>query len=253
MWRRSYLLLAVLCVALLAPGVSSAQQAMPDVYTYVAEWAFPPAQWEAFTALWEKNFRPVLERFSADGTLMSWGTYATVVHEPQGMTHGLWFQANSIAALERVRTELVKSASDPVFATAVRHRDYLLRSLVHQGRSSKPGAGYLGVASFMVKPGQGEAWRQLWDKHVKPTYDQLLANGTITLYQLDVEQVHTEDPGLRFIAYVAPNAEAVDKVRAAIGAMFGGWAPEVFVAFGEAASIQAHRDFFARVVTYWHK
>lgn len=253
MSRRIYLLLSVLCLALVAPMVATAQE--PQTYTFVAEWAVPRAQWDEFTAFWEKNARPVLERLTADGTLVGWGIFASRVHLVDATTHGTWYWANSLAAGQRALDELLKLPPNPATAGA-KHRDYLLRSLIRKDRAAS-GSGYLWVGSVQVQPGKGQQWRELWEKYTKPVYDELQANGTISMYELVVEHVHTEDPGTRFVAYVTPSADGLDKVRAALAAAGEKRSAEenraIGAAFAEVTVAGAHRDFFARVSAYAHK
>lgn len=248
--------LVVLSVVLLVPLVARAQQQEQPVFTYVAAWAVPRNQWDAWTENWNKNVRPVLDRFATDGTLVSWGIYSTVVHEIDGLTHGIWFQASSIAALERVREELIKIPLNPAL-TPTKHRDWLLRSLIDQAKASRPSGGYLLVASRVVKPGKGQEWRNVWEKYAKGLYDEQFANGTITYYAVDEQQIHLEDPGLRYIVWITPTAEGLDKVHAAAAARSEKRSAEENRAIGEAfAEVSVpgvHRDYLGRVSAYWHK
>ena len=259
MVKRFLFVLGVVCLLLGLPGAAKAQQqaAEPAVYTYVAEWAVPRAQWDDFVANWEKNSKPILEKMSANGTLVGWGAYSTVIHEPDGFTHGAWWAATSIAGLEKVRDELIKQPPNAPLIAATRHRDYLLRSIFHGTRATGPASGYLWVSSSMVQPGKGQDWRAYWEKYSKPVYDQLLKDGTITYYSLDVEQVHTEPSGLRFVVYITPNADGVDKVTAAFAAETQKRSEAernaLGVAFGDMVVAGAHRDYFARVSSYWTK
>jgi len=256
MSKRIYLVLAVLLVGLLVPLVATAQQPEPPVYTFVALWNVPRAQWAEFTAFWEKNARPVLDRLQADGTIIGYGSFASVVHTEEGYTHGNFWETTSIAAVERALGELLKLPPNPATLGA-RHRDRLQRSLIYKARSAGPTSGYVWAGTTKVQPGKGREWRELWEKYAKPTYDELLANGTISRYVVEVEHVHTEDPGWRFIVYVAPNAEAVDKVRAAFVALGEKRSSEenraISDAFAEVTVAGAHWDFFGRVTNYAHK
>lgn len=246
MLRRIPLLLGGLALCLLVPVTAAAQQQPrePDVYTYVAQWGVARAQWAAATAQFDRLVRPVLERRVADGTLVGWGRFETVVHEENGMTHGNWWTATSIAGLERVREELIKLPPNPALAGAS-HSDLLLRSLISRGGATAPSSGYLWVAAFQVQPGKGQEWRDLWDRHVKPVFDELLASGAISSYSVDVEHVHTQNPGWRYIVYVAPNAEGVDKVRAGLVPFFQNRA--VMDEFNSVLVPGAHWDYFARI------
>jgi hypothetical protein len=255
MSKRFAFFMAVLCAAMILPAVASAQ-AEPPMYTFVAEWAVPRDKWDDFNAGWEKNSKPILERMSANGTLVGWGAFNAVIHLDGEITHGTWFAANSIGAIERVREELIKQPN-PAMASTTKHRDYLLRSIARGGRTAGPASGYLWVSSSVVQPGKGQDWRAHWDKYSKAVYDQLVKDGTITWYTVDAEQVHTEASGLRFVVYVTPNADGVDKVNAAFAAANQKRSEEerraIGSALGDMTVAGAHRDFFAKVSLYWNK
>lgn len=234
---------------------ASAQE--PTHYTFVAEWAIERNQWQEFTTHFEKNVRPTLERLMADGTINGWGAFEAIVHQPNETTHGTWWTATSIANLERARGELIKIPPSPSMANAKIHRDYLLRSLMRTARATAAASGYLWVSSSMVKPGQGQAWRENFEKYNKPTYDQLSSGGTVTYFAVDVEQVHTEDSGLRFVVYISPGVDGPDKVSATFGAVAQKRSAEerraIAETFANLTVPGTHRDFFARVISYAQK
>jgi hypothetical protein len=235
--------------------VAPAQQAQ-TMYTYVAEWAIPRAQWEEFTSAAQKNIIPALERLVADGTIAEFALTANAVHLEQGSTHTLWWTAPSFAGVHRVLDEMLKAPANPAQASA-RHRDRLLRSLVYR---SKPGSATSGFAELSVSytsPGKAQQWRELYDKYTKPVYEKLLADGVILGYGVDVELVHTENPAARYAWHLAPSAEAVDKVNAAFLAERQRRSPEeiraIGAAFAEATVGADHRDSLDRIVRYLHK
>lgn len=263
MSRRIYLLVALLCLPLLAPSFATAQQEEP-VFTRVGLWRVPRAQWDAWVEAFNQNTRPVLERLLAEGKITAWGNTDAVIHGEEGWTHKNWVQAPSIAGVESFVDALraVARALPPAerqrrqaeFAARIeKHRDYLLRSLIHRGRAASTTSGYLRVRYVQMKPGKGREWYGLWEKYFKPTYDELLANGTILMYEVQHEQVHTQNPRGRWIVYVAPSLEAVDKVRAAFAAVFQKEAPAMFAALNEVSVRSAHRGFFDRLLNYAHK
>jgi hypothetical protein len=244
--KRFGAILLGLCFFLL-PAVVAAQE--PTHYTFIAEWTVPRANWADFTANFEKNTRPVLDRRTADGTLVDWGSFENTVHTEEDSTHGVWWTSNTIAGIEKVRTELIKQAANPAMAGA-KHRDFFLRSALRNAKAAS-GSGYLTVSSTVIQPGKGREWRELWNKFTKPVYDQLLADGTILFYAIQVEDVHTQNPGLRFVVSITANAEAEDKVAAGFDADAQKRSAEERRALGAAfADTQvpgSHRDFFARI------
>lgn len=209
---------ALVCLAALMPAPAMAQQAAPVGYTYVAEWDAARDKWPEIAAYAEKAWRPLLERLVADGTLTDFGIYQTVVHEFGGVSNGLWWSAKSIANIEKARLEALKLPSAPGTAEA-RHRDYFLRSLVWKGRPGSGAGGYLRVATSVVQPGKGAQWLALWQKYNQPLWDEFVANGTVAAYGVQLEHIVIDDPGVRMVVGIFPNAEGLDKAQAASMAM----------------------------------
>ena len=246
------------CALLLSATDAAAQPATPTAFTFVAQWQVPRAQWANVAADFEKNSRPLLEKLAAAGTLIGWGFYETIVHTPDGETHGIWWSSPTLAGLERTRAELVRSgAASGSLTTATAHRDYLFRTLVGNGKGGSGTDAYLTVSTQVVKPGKGQEWRQLWEKNTKPDLDNLVAQGFVEGYSLDVEQVHTNTPGMRFIVSISPNVDAVDKAREALQASQAKLSPEerraTGLQFEALLEPGAHRDVHMRVIRYWNK
>ncbi len=192
----------------------------------VAEWQVPRAQWATFVTDFDKNTRPILEKLSAGGGLISWGAFESIVHTPDGYSHGVWWTGTSYAAMEKARRELVTaSAAATSLANATGHRDFFLRSIVN---ASKPasGEGYLAVSSYLLKAGKAQEWKALWEKGSKPVLDDLLAKGALIAYSVDVEDVHTDNPMWRMVVTVSPTAEADDQYVAAFDAASAKLTPE---------------------------
>lgn len=259
MARRSTSILLALSLTLLAPLVAFAQQAPPPqeppVFTFNPEWTIPRGMWDSLGKHFDRDIRPVLERRLADGTLLGWGRYQTVVHQPTGGTDGFWWSATSIAALERLTGELLPTAArNPAITAATSHTDGLYRSIIQRRRGAASGSGYLWVSATQVQPGKGQEYRELWEKYTRPTYDSLLAAGVITMYSLDVEQVHTQNPGWRYFYYVTATPDGVDKVGATFAALAQRRGPEMNRAIGdqfaEVTVAGAHWDFFGRVLSF---
>lgn len=248
----------MLCALLLAAGSVSAQQMEPTTYTFVAEWQIPRAQWANFVADFEKNTRPVLEKMAANGTLVAWGAFETIVHTEEGMTHGTWWSSNTVAGIESTRAELLKaSTASSSLGSATKHRDYYLRSLIGNGKAAAGTNGYLSVSSYLVKPGQGQEWRQMWEKNNKAIYDDLVAKGLVLGYSIDVEDIHTDNPGWRHVVSMSPNADAEDKIGAAFDAANAKRSAQeqqaMTAAMANVLEPGTHRDGYAKIIRYWHK
>jgi len=256
MSKRVSFLLVALAMLLLGPLAARAQQ-QPLPFTYVSTWTIPRAQWDDYVAFDKKNAQPILDKLMAEGTITSWGFYATNVHDEGGVTHGDWFQASSIADIEKALDALTKVARNPILSTSGKHRDYLLRSQFRNGKPARGTDGYLWGNYTQLKPGKAEEWRALFNTSIKPLLDGLVADGSFISYEVDAEVIHTDNPDGIYLTYIAPNAAGIDKFIAAVGARIAQGLPEERRAFAEAYAATtvpgAHRDFFARVLNYAQK
>jgi hypothetical protein len=243
----------LVCLGLLMPVAASAQQAAPTGYTYVAEWNAPRDKWVEVAAYAEKSWRPLLERLVADGTLTDFGIYETVVHSPEEMTNGLWWSSKTIAGIEKARLEALKIPPAPGLVVA-KHRDYFLRSLIWKSRPGSGSGGYLRVATSVVQPGKGAQWRALWEKYNQPFYEEQVANGTLSAYGVQLEQIVTDDPGVRMVVGIFPNAEALDKVQAASNALTEKRTQQerdaITAEFAQVTVPAASRTYLARITSY---
>ncbi len=252
MTRQLLLSIIVLLVLVLTSLASTAQQQEQTIYTYMAHWNVPRAQRAEATANAEQNVRPIMERMLADGTIESWGNEVRIIHEENGTTHGTWWAATSIAGLTRVRDELVKLPPNSALDNAG-HHDHLMESIIHRGKTTALTSGYLSVSIVKLQPGSGQTWRQLWEKYFKPTYDELLGNGTILSYQVASQYVHTEDPRWRYVWTVTPSAEAEGRVDAALEAVFEKDGTAIIADLNSVSIRSEHRDVFGRVLNYAHR
>lgn len=251
--------LALAAVSLSAPAVfaQTAPAAGPSGYTFVAHWQIPRAQWGQFAADVDKSTRPVLEKLAADGTLVNWGIFEYIVHQPDSPTHGIWWSAASNAAMEKARLELLPTAaSSSALTQATGHSDLLLNTVVANAKSGS-GTGYLSVSVQLTKPGKGREFRQLWEKNTKPILDDLVAKGTVSGYAVHAQGVHTDNPGLRWIVTIVPTAAADDQVGAAFDAVSEKLTPQERqtreLMMDNVIERAAHRDAYARIIRYWQK
>ncbi len=246
-------LLAALSLPAFLPLPAFSQQPEQPIYTFVASWAVPRAQWAEFASSWDKNFGPALDGMVAEGTIVEWGRSETVVHNKDGATHTVWWAARNLSGTQRVLGELIRLQPNPAMVAATRHEDLLLRSLIYRVRPGTLTAGYLQISHTQVQAGKSQQWRALWEKYSRPVLEELFANGTIAGYGIDVEHVHTGDPGGRFSWILYPNAEALDKAEAAFEAARQKSPMPTPNPFLEVTVPGAHRDMLERVVHFVRK
>ncbi len=254
--RNRMLSFVILVFALALAGVPAWAQGggseNQPLYTFVALWGVPRAQWGEVDKAREA-IKPVLDKLIADGTLVSYGGFAVVAHDLDGPTHGNFFQAHSRAgilkALEAITAQPANIA--PVFAAA-KHTDYFQQSTIHGARSGTFTNAYLRVISVQAKRGRMDDFLSLLRSQLKPIYDKLLADGTILSYAIDTQYVTLRDPDLVFSVGVAANAEAVDKVAATFGDFFNKH-PDVLKGLQELSEPGSFRSFLSRITSMTHK
>ncbi len=243
-WTLWIVCVLTLCCCLSVPLL--AQSAKPPVYTYVAQWAAPRAQWGDITKLEEQD-RAVLDKLVADGTLIGYGAYSNLIHQEGEPTHGSWFSANSegglLKALEAVYAQ-PNLVGSPVQA-ASKHWDQILTGEVY---NSKPGssAGYLTWSRWQLKPGAMRSYQELSKKVFVPVLEKLLSEGTITSYGQLTEDYHTGQLGVIYEYFTVPDAAAMDKANKALEDVFNN-NPSLGDAVRGLTERDGHRDFLTRL------
>ncbi len=253
--RNRIVCLLVVALALVAVPIAFSQmESAQPVYTFVSQFQVPRANWQQYTEDTEKTFVPIAEKLMADGTIMSWSTFETLVHTPEGFTHGAAWSSNSIAGLMRVLDEIRKAGPPrPGQIAATRHEDLLMQSTIHHAVSGHWTSAYLRVVCQLAKPDRPDDYATALMKYLGPTFEDQFKKGVITSYSLDQQYVNNEAPSLRCAVFTYPNAENMDKWASAINATLGKMSPadrEVF--FGSTVP-DSRRDFMARLTHYAQK
>jgi hypothetical protein len=193
-------------VLLVAMG-AAAQDAGP--YSYLAEYQVQPGKSEEFVESIKKYTKPMFDGLVEEGAMLAWGLDARIIHEEDTATHMLWWVTRDLAGMERFRQAVDLN----------KHHDHLTRNIYLKGADGEPsGPTYTYWWFVRVKPGHSSDWRKLFDKYNKPVLDQMVEDGTVYGYGIDVEWVHTSDPGWRAIWVVTDSMGAWDKIGAAFRA-----------------------------------
>ena len=250
--------IALLCAALLIAGAAwplARAQAQAGgeqpVYTYVAMWGVPRAQWTQVEKYY-KDAEPALKKLVADGTLVGWGNGRLWVHDDSGYTHASWTTATSFADISRAGAAIHAALPLPAAFNTAKHADEFLRSTIHAGKPGISGSGMLWVANYHVRPGQMEEFTRLFEAEIKPLFDEQLATGTVLFYGLNFQAIHTGAPGGATIAYLMPDAAAIDKFQAAL-AEYGANHPDTGPALEAVLDLAAHRDYVYEVINFAQK
>jgi hypothetical protein len=217
----------------------------PRMYTYVANWSIPRAQWGEMEKT-NATTQSVLEKDVADGTLVAFGHDENLVHQPDGSTHDTWWSSMSMAGLLKVLDQAkAANVGTTVLSSATKHWDSVYVSRYYNWHPGTWKDVYTYGSVYKLKAdAPDDAVDQLSKNLICPIMEKLLADGAIHEYEVDTQAVHTEAPGLFFIFYIAANAEGLDKVNAAIrdGLKAN---PLAGPGFGSMVDSSGHRDELA--------
>ena len=106
-------LMLVALAVVSAPIAFSQMEPAPLVYTYVSQFQVPRANWAAYSEDTEKSAIPILEKMTAEGTILGWSTFEQVIHTTDGYTHGAAWTSTSIAGPPERRCACSAACSQP--------------------------------------------------------------------------------------------------------------------------------------------
>jgi hypothetical protein len=243
--------LAGVCTLAVGAICASAQtqevKEKPRMYSYVAFWAIPRAQWADY-AKQAASEEKTMQKAIADGSLVGYGEDQNLIHQPDGFTHDGWFSSMSEAGLLNVLDQFYKSGSttSAVDISATRHADAMFVSRYYDWHSGSWRGLYSEASMYTLKKDAPDNAYDLVCKNLfVPLLEKLLADGTIVEYEIDTEAIHTEAPGTLWVDYITANAEGLDKVSAAVREAAKADALGV-AGFGLMIDFKEHRDYLSR-------
>ena len=228
-------------------GQAAEVKEKPRMYTYVSDWVISRPQWPDMDKV-TASLQPDFEKAFSDGTLVGYGSDTTLVHHEDGNTNDTWWSSMSLAGLIKVLEQVRKSANPtaPPLSTATKHWDNIYVSRYYNWKKGSWKDVYTYESAYKLKAdAPDDAVDQLSRNLIVPLLEKMLADGTVVEYEIDTQAVHTEAPGLFYIIYLAANAEALDKVNAAIRESFKA-NPMGAPAFASMVESSQHRDELAR-------
>ena len=250
-WRFFAVVLAIAPIAGLAlPALaqqSTEVKEKPRMYTYVALWQLPRAQW----AEWAKSEaadEKILKDAIASGAIVSYGDDTNLVHQPDQPTHDDWFQSMSMAGLMNTLDQFYKSGltASPLQESATKHWDAIYVSRYYNWRAGSVKDGYSYGSSYKFKEdAPNDALDTLAKAVIVPRMEKLLADGVISEYEIDSEAVHTDSPGTFWVFWIAANADALDKTSASLRDAVKA-NPLIGPAFDSMVDFKPHRDYLTR-------
>ncbi len=244
-------LLVIVLAVMLVPAALPQMEPTPTVYTYVSQFQVPRANWAAYAEDTEKTVVPIVEKLTADGTILSWSTFEQVIHTPEGYTHGAAWSSTSISGLMKVLDEVRKAGPRPGQIAATKHEDYLMQTSMYRVGSGTP--AYLRVVCSNAKADKPGDYAATLKKLLVPTFEEQVKKGVATYYGVDEQYVNTSAPSTRCVVITYPNAEGMDKWAAAISTTMSKWSPAERAEFAGSTVLDSRRDIMARITHSGHK
>jgi hypothetical protein len=243
----AFVVALVAVIAAPAAAQMSEVKEKPPMYSYVSDWAIPRAQWGDMEKADAADQKLMKDAFAA-GTIVAYGSDANMVHTADGYTHDGWWSAMSVAGLLNVLEQEYKSGSPtaPVYVSATKHEDGIYVSRFYNWHSGSWKGVYTRVAIFNLKPdAPNNAVDELSKNLFVPLFEKMLADGSIHEYEVDTEEIHTDDPNTFSVVMVAASADGLDKFDAAIASL-AKTNPMVGPAIGSMVDFSKHRDYLMR-------
>jgi hypothetical protein len=245
MMKRIAGLFLIVLTVILVPAALPQMEPTPTVYTFVSQFQVPRANWAQYSEDIEKTIVPIAEKSLADGNIVSWSTFESVVHTPDGYTHGAAWSSTSIAGLMKVLDEVRKAGPRPAQVAATKHEDLLMQSSMYHVGSGTP--TYLRVICSMAKADKPEGYTATLKKLLVPTFEEQVKKGVATFYGVDQQYVNTGAQSLRCVVITYPNAESMDKWATAITTTMSKWSPAERAEFASSTVPDSRRDFMSRI------
>jgi len=251
MMKRIAGLLVFVLAVMLVPAALPQMEPTPMVYTFVSQFQVPRAIWAAYSEDTEKTVVPIVEKLTADGTILSWSTFEQVVHTPEGYTHGAAWSSTSISGLMKVLDEVRKAGPRPGQIAATKHEDLLMQTSMYRMGNGTP--AYLRVVCSNAKGDKPGDYTATLKKLLVPTFEEQVKKGVATYYGVDEQYVNTSAPSTRCVVISYPNAEGMDKWAAAINATQAKWSAAERAEFAGSTVLDSRRDILARITHSGHK
>ncbi|MBI5086890.1 MAG: hypothetical protein HZB13_20120 [Acidobacteria bacterium] len=214
--------MSALVLCLLLAGAAWGQE--NQGYTSVALFKIKLDSMEAGVGSLVKFITPVGAKLLKEGTVSGYGVDVDMFHQPGQSNVAVWMDVPSFEAFGKAEDAIHAALkASPQLTAALwaandqnAHADIMVRHMF--ANMKKVPAGKLPYTNFhavKVKPGQMQDYAAGFEKHLKPMYDRLVADGVIYGYSVDTEVIHSDAAALVWIVTVMPDLAAKDKMLAA--------------------------------------
>ncbi len=244
-----------LALAVAAPAVAQETQ---GPLTWVAYTRVKPGKTQDFVQMSLKYDKPLLDKLTADGTVLSWGIAVRANHRPGYEWNVLtyvtcpswaaidkWVGAiiGAMAARGTEESAKIEAAYAEIEEPGSHFDEVVRQGMLNQSETPRKFA-YFYVSHYRTHPGKFDQGTQLLKEGVSPVADPLIASGKIVSYGMHLQELHNQHqpgraPWSHRIWYALTDLSAIDEMDAAFEARV---TPERQKLRAETFDFDAHTD-----------
>ncbi|HEV7766580.1 MAG TPA: hypothetical protein VGQ76_16380 [Thermoanaerobaculia bacterium] len=200
--------------------------------------------------LWLVNdsLKPVLDKLVADKKALAWGVAVPLTHTGEPWTHIVFVGLADWAAAEELAKAIAPSesrfAAGPVQPGSV--RDVILRNIAHSEVPPAAKPKYIGIDTYVVKPGRSGDVDALFNEWTKPLFTAVAAKGKFGPWGFSTQDMRGDYTHM--VWYFMSDLTALDEHDAALMAIDPVKLRGYDVRLRDATEPEKHRMQILRVV-----
>jgi hypothetical protein len=224
--RRILLLLAALCLSVAA--FAQTPPAPPQL-TWIRYYEAGPGHEMELTKLLSESSKAVFDKLIAEKKVVGWGIAVPMSHTGEPWTHVAYVgfadwsavdaMSNAFEALDAKMAPAELKKMDDQFAAAMKPnsmRDVVIRHITQGPPSNLTKPKYIGVDTYVIKPGRFEDAAGLFNEWPKPIFgDTASKGGKVGPWGLSVQDMVTTPGWTHMIWYFMNDLTAIDEMNAA--------------------------------------
>lgn len=221
-----------LALILLAITIPALAQPAPATLTWIRYYESAPGKERELGQLLVAASKPVFDQLIADKKVVAWGLVVPMSHTAETWTHAVFVTVNDWAGYEALTSASEaamaklspadRSMLDGQMTAAMKPhslRDVVLRHVSQSALPSAPPAArpkYIGIDTYVVKPGRYEDALALFNEWAKPTFSSA---GKLGPWGFSVQEMVTMPGWTHMIWYFMYDLGAIDEMNTATMAL----------------------------------
>jgi len=220
----------------------------PVVYTYGKQFQVPERMGGILEDT-EKTVVPIVEKLTADGTILAGLPWSRSYTHPRIYARGVW-SSNTISGLMKVLDEVRKAGHAGANRGYQARRLLMQTSMYHNGQRNigVSARGLLGILRLTSRGIHRQRSRSSWCRRLR---NRSRRRGYVL--RVDEQYVNTSAPRRAVVVITYPMPEGMEKWAAAINATQAKWSAAERAEFVGSTVLDSRRDIMARITHSGHK